>query len=126
VTTSNAVQGSVATAGVGRALIAQARPVLETVRWAGVGYLIFLGFQAVFRRSDHTRIPQLVGTALDHVVEQVKDLIASYWSGHHAIPGISEGIAGAPGGPGQLCVIPGVGQPLLDGSAIVVTAVAGP
>jgi threonine/homoserine/homoserine lactone efflux protein len=46
VASSNAVQGSAAAAGLG-ALIVRAQPVLETIRWAGVGYLAFLGVQSI-------------------------------------------------------------------------------
>jgi threonine/homoserine/homoserine lactone efflux protein len=46
VASSNAVQGTAAAAGLG-ALIVRAQPVLETIRWAGVGYLAFLGVQAL-------------------------------------------------------------------------------
>jgi threonine/homoserine/homoserine lactone efflux protein len=44
--TSNAVQGTAAAAGLG-ALIMRAQPVFEAVKWAGVCYLAFLGFQAI-------------------------------------------------------------------------------
>ena len=42
----NAVQGTVAALGLG-AMIVASRPVFETVRWAGVAYLCWLGFQAL-------------------------------------------------------------------------------
>lgn len=44
--TSNAVQGTAAAAGLG-ALIMRAQPVFEAIKWAGVCYLAFLGFQAI-------------------------------------------------------------------------------
>src|SRR5262245_57918467 len=44
--TSNAVQGTAAAAGLG-ALIVRSQPVFEAIKWAGVCYLAFLGFQAV-------------------------------------------------------------------------------
>jgi threonine/homoserine/homoserine lactone efflux protein len=46
VCTSNAVQGTAAAAGLG-ALIVRAQPAFEAIRWAGVCYLAFLGFQAL-------------------------------------------------------------------------------
>jgi threonine/homoserine/homoserine lactone efflux protein len=45
VTCSNAVQGGVAAAGLG-AILVRAQPLLETIRWAGVAYLLYLGVQA--------------------------------------------------------------------------------
>ena len=44
--TSNAVQGTAAAAGLG-ALILRSEPVFEAIKWAGVCYLAFLGFQAI-------------------------------------------------------------------------------
>jgi len=44
--TSNAVQGTAAAAGLG-ALIVRSQPVFEGIKWAGVCYLAFLGFQAI-------------------------------------------------------------------------------
>jgi threonine/homoserine/homoserine lactone efflux protein len=44
--TSNAVQGTAAAAGLG-ALIVRSQPVFEAIKWAGVCYLAFLGFQAM-------------------------------------------------------------------------------
>ena len=46
VASSNAVQGAAAAAGLG-ALIVKAQPVLETIKWVGVCYLVFLGVQAL-------------------------------------------------------------------------------
>jgi len=46
VCTSNAVQGSAAAAGLG-ALIVRAQPAFQAIKWAGVCYLAFLGFQAL-------------------------------------------------------------------------------
>jgi threonine/homoserine/homoserine lactone efflux protein len=43
---SNALQGTAAAAGLSE-LIVRAQPVFETIKWAGVGYLAFLGAQAV-------------------------------------------------------------------------------
>ena len=43
---SNVVQGSVAAAGLG-AVIVRVQPLFEAIKWAGVGYLIFLGVQAL-------------------------------------------------------------------------------
>ncbi|MCW3815400.1 LysE family translocator [Micromonospora sp. DR5-3] len=45
VTASNAVQGVTAAAGLG-ALIVRSQPLFETIRWAGVAYLAYLGVQA--------------------------------------------------------------------------------
>ncbi|SCG41986.1 LysE family translocator [Micromonospora inositola] len=45
VTGSNAVQGVAAAAGLG-ALIVRSQPLFETIRWAGVAYLAYLGVQA--------------------------------------------------------------------------------
>ncbi len=44
--TSNAVQGTAATFGLG-ALIGRAQPVFEAIKWAGVAYLAFLGAHAI-------------------------------------------------------------------------------
>jgi threonine/homoserine/homoserine lactone efflux protein len=57
VASSNAVQGTAAAAGLG-ALIVRAQPVLEAIRWAGVAYLLFLGFQAV-RSAARGRYPSM-------------------------------------------------------------------
>ena len=46
VCTSNAVQGTAAAAGLG-ALLVRAQSVFEAIKWAGVCYLAFLGFQAL-------------------------------------------------------------------------------
>lgn len=43
---SNAVQGTAAAAGLS-ALIVRVRPAFEAIKWAGVCYLAFLGFQAL-------------------------------------------------------------------------------
>ncbi|MEU8263552.1 LysE family translocator [Micromonospora sp. NPDC048999] len=45
VTASNAVQGATAAAGLG-ALVVRSQPLFETIRWAGVAYLVYLGVQA--------------------------------------------------------------------------------
>lgn len=47
VCSSNLVQGSAAALGLG-ALIVSSQPVFETIRWLGVGYLVFLGSQAIW------------------------------------------------------------------------------
>jgi threonine/homoserine/homoserine lactone efflux protein len=44
--TSNLVQGSAAAAGLS-AVVVRAQPVFEAIKWAGVCYLAFLGFQAL-------------------------------------------------------------------------------
>lgn len=43
---SNAVQGTAAAAGLG-ALIVRVQPAFEAIKWGGVCYLAFLGFQAL-------------------------------------------------------------------------------
>src|SRR5580658_3752085 len=44
--TSNLVQGTAAVSGLS-ALIVRAQPVFQTIKWAGVAYLAFLGIQAL-------------------------------------------------------------------------------
>ena len=46
VTCSNIVQGIAAAAGLG-ALIVRVEPLFEAIKWAGVGYLAYLGVQAI-------------------------------------------------------------------------------
>ena len=46
ITCSNAVQGLAAAAGLG-ALVVRSQPLFEVIRWAGVGYLAYLGLQAL-------------------------------------------------------------------------------
>jgi threonine/homoserine/homoserine lactone efflux protein len=46
VSSSNAVQGTAAAAGLG-ALIMRAQPVLHVIKWAGALYLAYLGIQAL-------------------------------------------------------------------------------
>jgi threonine/homoserine/homoserine lactone efflux protein len=46
VASSNAVQGAAAATGLG-AVIVRVQPLFEAVKWAGVGYLAYLGVQAV-------------------------------------------------------------------------------
>jgi len=55
VASSNLVQGTAAAFGLS-ALIIRAQPVFETIKWAGVGYLAFLGVQAV-RSAVRGRYP---------------------------------------------------------------------
>ena len=54
VASSNVVQGSAAASGLS-ALIIRAQPVFQAIKWAGVAYLAFLGFQAIRSaiRGDH-------------------------------------------------------------------------
>jgi threonine/homoserine/homoserine lactone efflux protein len=61
VTTSNAVQGVAAAAGLG-ALVVRSEPVFETVKWAGIGYLAYLGVQAL-RSAVRGEYPPLAGGA---------------------------------------------------------------
>lgn len=53
ITVAGTVQGVLAAAGLG-AVIAQAEPVFAAVRWAGVGYLAYLGVQALLA-ARHVR-----------------------------------------------------------------------
>ena len=46
VTTAAAVQGVAAAAGLG-AVVARSQPLFEGIRWAGIGYLVYLGAQAL-------------------------------------------------------------------------------
>ena len=46
ISVAGAVQGLLAASGLG-AVIQHARPVFETIRWAGVAYLLYLGFLAL-------------------------------------------------------------------------------
>lgn len=46
VATSNLAQGTAAVCGLS-AMIVRAQPVFETIKWAGVAYLAFLGLQAI-------------------------------------------------------------------------------
>jgi threonine/homoserine/homoserine lactone efflux protein len=46
VSTSNALQGLAAAAGLG-AMIVRAQPLFQAVKWAGIAYLAFLGVQAL-------------------------------------------------------------------------------
>ena len=46
ITSSNAVQGLAAAAGLG-ALVVRSQPLFEVIRWAGVAYLAYLGVQAL-------------------------------------------------------------------------------
>jgi threonine/homoserine/homoserine lactone efflux protein len=43
---SNAVQGTVAAAGLG-AIVVRMQPLFEAIKWAGAGYLIWLGVQSL-------------------------------------------------------------------------------
>lgn len=46
VATSNVVQGTAAAAGLG-ALVLRVEPVFQTIRWAGICYLLYLAVQAI-------------------------------------------------------------------------------
>jgi threonine/homoserine/homoserine lactone efflux protein len=46
VATANTVQGSLAAAGLS-AFIVRAQPLFEAIKWAGVGYLAYLGIQSL-------------------------------------------------------------------------------
>jgi len=55
VASSNAVQGIAAAAGLG-AVIVRVEPLFQAVKWAGIGYLLFLGLQA-FRSAKRGEYP---------------------------------------------------------------------
>jgi threonine/homoserine/homoserine lactone efflux protein len=57
VTTSNAVQGVAAAAGLA-AVIVRVEPLFQTIRWLGIGYLAWLGVQAL-RSAVRGRYPAL-------------------------------------------------------------------
>jgi threonine/homoserine/homoserine lactone efflux protein len=61
VATSNAVQGTAAAAGLG-ALVLQVEPLFQAIRWAGIGYLVFLAGQAL-RSAVRGVYPSLDGGA---------------------------------------------------------------
>ncbi|HEX9034786.1 MAG TPA: LysE family translocator [Streptosporangiaceae bacterium] len=63
VCTSNAIQGAVAVSGLS-ALIVRAQPVFDAIRWAGAGYLAYLGIQAVRSavRGEYGRLGLEAGT----------------------------------------------------------------
>lgn len=54
--TSNAVQGTAAAAGLG-AVIVRSEPLFQTIRWAGVAYLLYLGTRALFSARRGTYPP---------------------------------------------------------------------
>lgn len=60
VATSNTVQGIAAATGLGT-LIVRSQPVFEAVKWAGVGYLAYLGIQSL-HAARAGRYPGLAGT----------------------------------------------------------------
>jgi threonine/homoserine/homoserine lactone efflux protein len=74
VTTSNAVQGIAAAAGLG-ALVVRSEPVFETVKWAGIGYLAHLGVQAL-RSAVRGAYPPLGGD-----VTPTKSAVAGFRQG---------------------------------------------
>ncbi len=57
VTSSNAVQGAAAAAGLG-AVIVRMQPLFEAVRWAGACYLVYLGVQSL-RSAARGQYPPL-------------------------------------------------------------------
>ncbi|SNS66955.1 Threonine/homoserine/homoserine lactone efflux protein [Asanoa hainanensis] len=67
ITSSNVVQGLLAVAGLG-AIVVRVEPVFQAVKWAGIGYLLYLAAQS-FRsavRGDYAAIeggPGVTGTA---------------------------------------------------------------
>jgi threonine/homoserine/homoserine lactone efflux protein len=63
VAVSNAVQGTAAATGLG-AVIVRMQPLFETIKWAGVVYLAFLGAQAV-RSAVRGAYPPLGADAAD-------------------------------------------------------------
>lgn len=58
--TGNLVQGTAVALGLGT-LIVRSQPLFLTLRWAGVGYLCYLGIQALLaaRRGDYRRVDEL-------------------------------------------------------------------
>jgi threonine/homoserine/homoserine lactone efflux protein len=56
VASSNAVQGVAAATGLG-AVIVRVEPLFQVIKWAGVGYLAYLGVQAI-RSAVRGRYPQ--------------------------------------------------------------------
>ena len=66
VSSSNLVQGTAAAFGLS-ALIVKVQPLFESVKWAGVGYLVYLGVQALrsARRGEYAPLDgnDPVGTA---------------------------------------------------------------
>jgi threonine/homoserine/homoserine lactone efflux protein len=75
VTTSNAVQGVAAAAGLG-AVVVRSQPLFETIRWAGIAYLAFLGVQAL-RSALAGRYGSLDGQGL----QQPPHLLAGWRQG---------------------------------------------
>lgn len=65
--TSNTVQGTAAAFGVG-AIIVRSQPLFEAIRWAGVAYLCFLGFQGLRSawRGEYTRLDSVDGNPRRH------------------------------------------------------------
>lgn len=59
VTCSNAVQGTVAAAGLGAVLL-RVEPLFQAIRWAGIAYLVVLGVQSL-RSAVVGRYPDLDG-----------------------------------------------------------------
>jgi len=57
VATSNVIQGTAAAAGLG-ILIVRIEPLMVTIRWAGIAYLVLLAAQAI-RSALHGRYPIL-------------------------------------------------------------------
>ncbi|NEK59986.1 LysE family translocator [Geodermatophilus sabuli] len=60
VTASNVVQGAAAAAGLA-ALVVRVEPLFQTIRWLGIGYLAWLGVQAL-RSAVRGRYPDLSAT----------------------------------------------------------------
>lgn len=62
ITLGNMVHGTSAVFGVGLLLV-QSRPVFEVIRWAGICYLVYLGWQALRAawRGDHLGAPEGAG-----------------------------------------------------------------
>lgn len=54
---SNAVQGTAAAAGLG-AIVVRVQPLFEAVKWAGVGYLVYLGVESL-RSAARGQYPPL-------------------------------------------------------------------
>src|SRR5437764_8374518 len=70
VASSNAVQGMAAAGGLG-AVIVRVEPLFQAVKWAGIGYLLFLGVQA-FRSARRADYPAQEATAGREAGQQLR------------------------------------------------------
>jgi threonine/homoserine/homoserine lactone efflux protein len=70
VASSNAVQGIAAAGGLG-AVIVRVEPLFQAVKWAGIGYLLYLGLQA-FRSAVRGNYPAQDAAAVPEPGQQLK------------------------------------------------------